>query len=633
MLTFGKDPLKAKGRVMQHQDSSSQIQALQEQVQELQNQLHQLNRDNQLLQQAQGIAGLGIWQYDIKADKVTWSEEVYRIYNLDLDKSPPKMEEILHYASEEERQFVENQIYKAIVTGKAYSIDCTISTAEGPIKFVHATGQPFYNDEKELTHLVGTILDISDRKQADKSLRFSDFTIESISDGIFWIDKEANFIRVNKAASHNLGYTPEELKGMSGKDINPGFSKKKSQKYWSKTKEDRVFIFRTEHTRKDGSTFPVEITNNIFEFDGEEFRCSIVRDITEQLKKEQKLERALKEIESLKNQLEEENIYLQEEIKLANNFDEIISISKNYKTVLRQVEQVAATSSTVLITGESGTGKELLARAVHNLSKRRERPLVKVNCANLPANIIESELFGHERGAFTGAHSRKVGRFELANKGTIFLDEVGELPFELQAKLLRVLQEGEFERLGNPRTFKLDVRVIAATNRDLEQGVNNGEFRADLFYRLNVFPLVSLPLRDRKEDIPHLVQHFVKKYSARAGKEITTVSQRLLQELAEYDWPGNIRELENIIERAVILSPGKKLEIGNWFAKSSIKAKAKQFQTLEEREKEYILEVLAHTKGRVSGQQGAALILGINPKTLDSRLRKLGIHRTQIFDM
>jgi len=618
---------------MQHQDSSSQIQALQDQLQKLQDQLRKLKQENKLLTQAQGIAQLGIWQYDIKQDKVTWSEEVYKIYSMDRSLPPPKMEEIIHYASDEERQLVENKIYKAIITGKAYSIDCTINTLDGPIKYVHATGQPFYNEEKELTHLVGTILDISDRKEADKSLRFSDFTIESISDGIFWIDKGAKFIRANKAASRNLGYTIEELRGMSAKDINPGFSTKKSQKFWSKTKEDGVFIFRTEHTRKDGTSFPVEITNNIFEFDGEEFRCSIVRDITEQLKKEQRLEKALEEIELLKNQLEEENIYLQEEIKLANNFDEIISTSKSYKAVLRQVEQVAGTDSTVLITGESGTGKELLARAVHNLSQRRERPLVKVNCANLPANIIESELFGHERGAFTGAHARKIGRFELANKGTIFLDEIGELPFELQAKLLRVLQEGEFERLGNPKTFRLDVRVIAATNRNLEQAVNKGEFRADLFYRLNVFPIVSLPLRERKEDIPHLVQHFVKKYSAKAGKNITTVSQKLLQELEGYQWPGNIRELENIVERAVIISSGSKLEIGNWFAKSTIKVKHKKFQTLEELEKKYMLEVLAHTKGKVSGEQGAAVILGLNPKTLDSRLRKLGIHRTQNFDI
>ena len=268
----------------------------------------------------------------------------------------------------------------------------------------------------------------------------------------------------------------------------------------------------------------------------------------------QTAQQALAEVQKLKNRLQSENVYLRDEIKHVHNFEAIISQSAAFGAVLDKVEQVATTDATVLILGESGTGKELLARAVHSTSKRQDRPLVKVNCAALPASLIESELFGHEKGAFTGAVARKIGRFELADGGTIFLDEIGDLPLELQAKLLRVLQEGEFERLGGNRTLVADVRVIAATNRDLEEAVRESHFREDLYYRLNVFPLRVPPLRERPDDIPLLVRHFVDKYSNKTGKPISTLPQEALERLQVYRWPGNVRELENIIERAVILS-------------------------------------------------------------------------------
>ncbi len=339
------------------------------------------------------------------------------------------------------------------------------------------------------------------------------------------------------------------------------------------------------------------------------------------------LKKALTEVEALKDKLEEENLYLREEIKLNHNFEEIVSNSKVFKKVLLQVEQVAPSDTTVLILGETGTGKELLARAVHNISSRRNQPLVKVNCATLPANLIESELFGHEKGAFTGAIVQKIGRFELANKGTIFLDEIGEMPLELQAKLLRVLQEGEFEKLGSSKTTKVNVRIIAATNRKLEESVQKGEFRSDLYYRLNVFPIKNPPLRERKEDIPILINHFVKKYTAKSGKQIDVIPKKVVTKLLEYGWPGNIRELENIIERAVVISQGKKLEIGNWFTSSEALISNK-IETLEDHEKKYILEILKTTSWRVSGEKGAANLLGINAKTLQSRIKKLGIKRT-----
>jgi formate hydrogenlyase transcriptional activator len=281
----------------------------------------------------------------------------------------------------------------------------------------------------------------------------------------------------------------------------------------------------------------------------------------------------------------------------------------------------------VLILGETGTGKELIARAVHNLSDLQNRPLVKVNCAALPANLIESELFGHEKGSFTGALARKIGRFELADGTSIFLDEIGELPMDLQVKLLRVLQEGEFERLGNPQTFKVKVRVIAATNRDLEKAVENGTFREDLFYRLNVFPIHIPPLRERPEDIPLLVKYFIQKYSKKVGKQIEKVPRNVMESLQRYHWPGNVRELENIIERAAILSHGTRLELGDWFSQKETPSRTSKMVTLEDVERAHIIKALKMARWRVSGEKGAAKILGLNPQTLISRMKKLGISR------
>ena len=349
--------------------------------------------------------------------------------------------------------------------------------------------------------------------------------------------------------------------------------------------------------------------------------------VAERTEAAQKLKGALDEVEVLKNRLQAENIYLQDELKVEHNFENIISSSDEFNKVLRSVEQVASTDSTVLILGETGTGKELLARAVHNISKRSDRPLVKINCATLPENLIESELFGHEKGAFTGATSRKIGRFELANNGTIFLDEIGELPLALQTKLLRILQEGEFERLGDPKTFKVDVRVIAATNRILEKEIEKGSFRKDLFYRLNVFPIQIPPLRDRREDIPLLVKYFLKKYSTKIGKAVELVTQDVMEKLQCYAWPGNIRELENIIERAVVTSRGNKLTLGDWFTKIETSKINSKNLPLEEMEKQYIIKVLEGTEWKVSGEEGAAKILDINPQTLVSRMKKLGIQK------
>ncbi|MHC1789727.1 sigma-54 interaction domain-containing protein [Solidesulfovibrio sp.] len=335
---------------------------------------------------------------------------------------------------------------------------------------------------------------------------------------------------------------------------------------------------------------------------------------------------AFSEIKQLKDQLEAERAYLQDEIKLEYNHEDIIGKSEAIKNVFYKVEQIAGTDTNVLVLGETGTGKELVARAIHSLSLRKDRALVKMNCAALPSNLIESELFGHEKGAFTGAHSRRLGRFEVANGATLFLDEIGELPLELQPKLLRVIQNGEFERLGSSNTIKVNVRIIAATNRNLEEEVRKGYFRDDLWYRLNVFPITVPPLRERTEDIPLLVDYFVKKIAKRLGKTIEFIPLNVMHALQNYHWPGNIRELENVLERGVINSSGPKLRLIDEL-KKPFKSMTSSQQTLESVEREYILLVLAQTNWKVGGKDSAAEILGLDRSTLRARMRKLNIQK------
>ncbi|MBN1540591.1 sigma 54-interacting transcriptional regulator [candidate division KSB1 bacterium] len=356
-------------------------------------------------------------------------------------------------------------------------------------------------------------------------------------------------------------------------------------------------------------------------------RRKLEASLQERILTSQALQNALDEVERLANRLEAENTYLQSEMQVASDFENIITRSEKMKAVLRQAGQVAGTDATVLILGESGTGKELVARAIHRLSPRRDRLLVKVNCSALPPQLIESEFFGHEKGAFTGAVQQKSGRFELADGGTLFLDEIGDLPLELQAKLLRVLQEGEFERVGGTRTIRVNVRVIAATNRELEQIIKDGQFRQDLYFRLNVFPVHLPPLRERKEDIPLLVAFFIKKHAQKLGNSVQAVTQSAIDDLSAYHWPGNVRELENVIERALITSPSGKLQLVNWLPGNGKPTDSARLPSLEENERRLILRALEYTSWKVSGRTGAANLLHINPKTLESRMRKLDIRR------
>jgi PAS domain S-box-containing protein len=432
-------------------------------------------------------------------------------------------------------------------------------------------------------------------------------------------DLQLRFISANRAAMRILGITPEQVPGTVGMSFIPDTPD--AQRRIQEAKES---IGRGTDTsgvvlelrRKDNGN-PIWIQWWSKPDPSGKFTRTMFIDITD---------RVLMEKEQVR--LKAENLYLQEEIKTVHNFEEIVGQSQSLLSTLEKIRQVAPTDTSVLITGETGTGKELMARAIHSASKRHDKPLIKVNCAALPEGLVESELFGHEKGAFTGAISRRIGRFELAEGGTLFLDEIGELPLEAQAKLLRVLQEREFERVGGTAVIKANVRIIAATNRDLHKCVNEKTFREDLYFRLNVFPVIVPPLRERRDDIPLLVQFLVAKFTSRIGKKFTSISAPSLKRLGEYLWPGNIRELENILERAVILSTEPVLEIGaDQVAMPETQPHQSDAISLEEVEKNHILSILGQANWVIEGPKGAALLLQMHPNTLRSRMKKLGIKR------
>jgi PAS domain S-box-containing protein len=398
--------------------------------------------------------------------------------------------------------------------------------------------------------------------------------------------------------------------------------------------EDEVFW------RKDGSSFPVEYTSTPIVENGKLAGAVVVfKDITDRKQAEQELHQAYAKVECMKERLEAENVYLQEEFKVERNFAGIVGQGHAIQQLLHQIELVAPTDASVLISGESGTGKELIASAIHEQSKRHERPLIRVNCAAIPRDLFESEFFGHIKGAFTGALQNRTGRFELADGGTIFLDEVGEIPLELQSKLLRVLQEGQIERVGEEQTRSVDVRVVAATNRDLKTDIDARRFREDLFFRLNVFPIEAIPLRDRIDDIPILATHFITLVCRHLNRPQPNLTQGNLKQLQAYHWPGNIRELQNVIERAIIVSKGNRLQFSlpgeavDTDTRSSEPAGAARetapFTETERlaRDRANILTALRLTNGKVSGDDGAAELLGIKPTTLASRMKSLGVEK------
>ena len=449
-------------------------------------------------------------------------------------------------------------------------------------------------------------------------------------------DLDSRFIEANRTAMRILGLKPEEIAGMTGKSLVPHTpDAQRALSGWLDSMKQGTATNGTvlELRRKDDGK-PVWIQCWSRLAPDSSYTRTMFIDVTE---------RVLMEREKVR--LEAQNTYLIEEIKETHNFEEIVGQSRALAEMIETVKLVASTDSSVLILGETGTGKELVARAVHSNSKRRNRPLVKVNCAALPTGLIESELFGHEKGAFTGATDRRIGRFELAHGGTIFLDEIGDMPADVQVKLLRVLQEHEFERLGGTDPIKVDVRVIAATNRDLIRSISEGTFRQDLYYRLNVFPVQLPPLRERPADIPPLVHYFVRRFSLKIGRKITRIQRETMKRLVSYGWPGNVRELENVIERSVILSGGSELEVASGVlpevaaaggtpiaapppAQVEKRSVVSAPQSIDQVERDHILEVLMRTNWRIEGPEGAAALLDLNPSTLRSRMKKLGVRRS-----
>ncbi len=480
------------------------------------------------------------------------------------------------------------------------------------------------DDEPNVGRCLSAVSDISERKRTEQALRESEerlsVILKSTMDAIITIDDAHRIVLFNEAAEKVFRCSAAE---MIGQPIHKYLCKNLQRlitnymKVPSGRKKSKQYMLSPKGLtarRADGEQFPFEATISHVEVSRQSLYTIILRDINDH-------KRAKAELKKLRL----EKIYLREEIDSEYNFGEIVGASNAMKKVFKNIEKVAATDSIVLLTGETGTGKELIARAIHNLSSWERNVLIKVNCGALPANLVESELFGHERGAFTGATEKRKGRFELANGGTIFLDEVGELPLDTQAKLLRVLEQQEFERVGGTQTLKVNVRVIAATNRNLGEAVKQGAFRSALFYRLNIFPISIPPLRERMDDIPLLTNHFIKKFSSRLGKRIESINPKAMEKLMNYDWPGNVRELANILERAVILCEDNVLKPEHISISAQHSATKVELSTLEDAEREHILKALEKTGGLVGGPKGAAELLGLKRTTLLTKMKKLGI--------
>ncbi|WP_152087555.1 sigma-54 interaction domain-containing protein [Pseudoalteromonas sp. A25] len=461
--------------------------------------------------------------------------------------------------------------------------------------------------------------------------------LNAVGEGVYGFDLSGNAVFINPAAERMTGWQAKELLGKkihqyhhhSHADGTP-YPADECQIYCTMFDGKRRHVKNEVFWRKDGSSFAVEYTSTPVYRQGKLIGAvAIFRDISKQQETERALRSALEQVQLLSEQLKDENAYLLSELNEDWQDSGLVGSSHIFKTMLSQIELVGQTASTVLILGENGTGKELVARNLHRLSDRNQQPFVKVNCAAFTPSLLESELFGHEKGAFTGANERRKGRFELANKGTLFLDEVGELPLEAQSKLLRVLQEQEFERVGASHTISVDIRVIAATNRDLWKMVEQGLFRMDLYYRLNVFPITVPALRERKEDIPMLCTNIIKQLNKRLGKQLEGVSNSTVEQLKEYDWPGNIRELQNVLEREAILSTTRLLQLSQPLspAHKVLQSGHKDDLTLDAAQKKHITRVLEACMWQVAGPRGAASKLGLNESTLRSKMKKLGIQR------
>jgi PAS domain S-box-containing protein len=585
-----------------------------------------LRKSESYLAEAQRLSRTGSWAWSPDTDARYWSEECYRVLGFDPHDGPPRMEGLIQRIHPDDQPAFRESAKSAVYNKSDEGVNYRIVHPDGAVRDIYSIGHPVFSPGGDLIEYTGTVIDVTERKAAEEKIREQEMELRQMLDltpqylGVLGADGSPLY--ANRASLDYLGMSLDEWRQRTG-IIHPD--------------DVERFIAEGKRASSTGSAYEVEVRAR--KGDGS-FRWFLARfnplhDDKGQVKRWYVASTDIEDRKQAEQKLQQENVALREEIDKASMFEEIVGTSRSLKAVLSRIAKVAPTDSTVLITGETGTGKELIARAVHKRSRRAGRAFISVNCAALPPTLVSSELFGHEKGAFTGAMQRRLGRFEMAEGGTIFLDEVGELLPDTQAALLRVLQEREFERVGGGQPIRVDVRVIAATNRDLNAAVANGTFRQDLLYRLNVFPIEMPPLRERKEDLLMLVEYFVQRYANRTGKSIRSIDQKTLDLLQSYDWPGNIRELQNVIERSIILSSTDVFSVDElWLSKrASLPASPAETSSalnVEPRSEQEIIEAaLAETRGRVSGPSGAAAKLRVPPSTLENRIKALKINKQQ----
>ncbi|MEN8207574.1 MAG: sigma 54-interacting transcriptional regulator [Pseudomonadota bacterium] len=616
-----------------------------------QTELEQIRQQHNLILQA---AGEGIYGLDCEGKTTFVNPAAARMLGWEADALIGQpMHSLLHHTRADGSPFPREEcpIYAAFKDGAVHHVEDEVFWRKDGSSFpVEFTSTPIHENGK-LAGAVVVFRDITERKQSQAALeqlmRQNERILAAAGEGIYGIGIDGLATFVNPSAVEMTGWIPEDIIGQPIHDLHhhtrtdgTPYPREECPIY-AAIRDGKIHHCEDEvFWRKNGSSFPVEYTSTPIIENGELAGAVVVfKDITERKRAEQELRQAYAEVEQMKERLEAENVYLQEEIKVERNFAGIVGQSHAIQQVLHQVELVAPTDASVLISGESGTGKELIACAIHEQSNRNERPLIRVNCAAIPRELFESEFFGHVKGAFTGALKDRAGRFELADGGTIFLDEVGEIPLELQSKLLRVLQEGQFERVGEEKTRTVDVRIVAASNRDLKEGIEAKCFREDLFFRLNVFPIEAVPLRGHVDDIPLLAAHFITLVCRRLNRPEPNLTQANIKQLQAYRWPGNIRELQNVIERAIIVSKGKRLQFSlpsegvetdtEYTGSAGEIAEGVTFTETERlaRDRANILTALRITNGKMSGEDGAAEMLGIKPTTLASRMKALGVEK------
>jgi formate hydrogenlyase transcriptional activator len=593
-----------------------------------------IRRSESYLAEAQRLSQTGSWAWSPDQDIRYWSEECYRVLSFDPQDGLPRFEELFQRIHADDQPAFRELIERAIREKAEWEADYRIVHPGGAIRDIHVVGHPVLSTSGHLVEFVGTVIDVTERKRAEEERRRSEMELQQMLDlapqQVRVYGPSGERLYANRIALDYYGISLEEWRQTPGNAF-------RSSLFVHPDDRERAARTFSDHASSSGSTYESEA--RVRGADGN-YRWFLVRhnplhDDKGQVKRWYVALTDIDERKRAEERLQQENVALREEIDKASMFEEIVGTSPALKSVLSRISKVAPSDSTVLITGETGTGKELVARAIHRRSHRASRAFVSVNCAAIPRDLIASELFGHEKGAFTGATQQRLGRFELANGGTLFLDEVGELPAETQIALLRVLQEHEFERVGGTRRIHADVRVIAATNRDLQAAISGGSFRSDLFYRLNVFPIETPSLRERRADIPLLVEYFIDRYARKAGKNIKRINKKTLELLQSYPWPGNIRELQNVIERSMILCDTEIFSIDeNWLSRPPpLSPESKEQIELPLRllvqEKNMIEAALKESRGRVFGPYGAAGKLGIPRSTLESKIKSLKIDKNR----